>query len=462
MRKWLIGIVVVITIGGGAYLAWGSRGTSAQAGEPETTLPPVVADQSVLADGVVVPARSAVQSLPVGGTVEVVAVAEGDRVVAGQRMLAIGAARQRAIVAQAQAGLLGAQARRDALVAGPRKEEIASAEATYLAGKARLDRLDAGATPEEIAIAKATVDIAKGGEKAAEGALSSAEASLSALIAGATSEEIAVAERQVEAAKNSLWGAQASRDSTCGRGPGADCDGREATVLSREVSVVIAQINLQEVRKGARPEELAIAQGQVMQAQGQLLSARAQVAQAEAALDQTVSGPTQEDIAAARADADRAQALYAMALVGSRPETIAGAEADVAAAEAALALAQAALDETVLTAPFNGTVGELVVQVGEQVAPGATIARVGDLSTWLIETSDLTELDVVGLSVGDGATVSLDAIPDLALRGKIARIKPIGENSHGDIVYTVTIALDEQDARLRWGMTAAVKIASEG
>ena len=77
---------------------------------------------------------------------------------------------------------------------------------------------------------------------------------------GPSAEDIEIAKKQVESAQNSLWGAQASRDSTCGRGPGADCDGRQATVLSREVSVEIARINLQKLTKPATPEELSIAE----------------------------------------------------------------------------------------------------------------------------------------------------------------------------------------------------------
>jgi len=45
------------------------------------------------------------------------------------------------------------------------------------------------------------------------------------------------------------------------------------------------------------------------------------------------------------------------------------------------------------------------------------------------------------------------------LAGVVSRIKAIGKNSQGDIVYTVVVAPQQADARLRWNMTATVKIA---
>jgi HlyD family secretion protein len=91
-------------------------------------------------------------------------------------------------------------------------------------------------------------------------------------------------------------------------------------------------------------------------------------------------------------------------------------------------------------------------------SPETPAVRLGDWSRWQIETEDLTELQVVNIAPGDAATVQIDAVPNLQLRGTVERIGSYGENAQGDIVYTVVIALDQSDARLRWNMTAAVTI----
>ena len=132
------------------------------------------------------------------------------------------------------------------------------------------------------------------------------------------------------------------------------------------------------------------------------------------------------------------------------------AEADLAAAQAGLAQSQATLDETELRAPFAGTVAAVDVVVGQQVGPSSPVVRLGDFSSWLVETRDLTELRVVGLRPGDRATIAFDAIPDLELPGQVTRIRSIGQNTQGDITYTVVVAPDRSDERLLWNMTAKV------
>jgi HlyD family secretion protein len=84
--------------------------------------------------------------------------------------------------------------------------------------------------------------------------------------------------------------------------------------------------------------------------------------------------------------------------------------------------------------------------------------QLADLAAWQIETTDLTERNIVRVRVGSQATVMFDAIPSLELRGTVSHIRPLGENKQGDITYAVTIKLDQQDPQLHWNMTATVAI----
>ena len=71
----------------------------------------------------------------------------------------------------------------------------------------------------------------------------------------------------------------------------------------------------------------------------------------------------------------------------------------------------------------------------------------------------MSEVDVVEVAVGQEVKVSVDAMPYLELCGRVSEIAPLAEERHGDIVYTVTIDLEEGfGAKLRWGMTAYVDI----
>ena len=163
-------------------------------------------------------------------------------------------------------------------------------------------------------------------------------------------------------------------------------------------------------------------------------------------------------LAAAQAMVEEAQANLNRLRAGASKRDLAVAGAEVQRAEAALQLAQVALDETELQAPFAGIVATLDLKTGEYVAPGAPVAHLADLAAWQIETTDLTELDVVHVSAGSPVTMTFDAIPGLELPGTVSRVRSFGESRQGDITYIVTITPDRQDERLRWNMTAAVSI----
>jgi multidrug efflux pump subunit AcrA (membrane-fusion protein) len=118
--------------------------------------------------------------------------------------------------------------------------------------------------------------------------------------------------------------------------------------------------------------------------------------------------------------------------------------------------AKAALANLELKAPFGGTVSSLNLDVGMFVQPGIEVAKLADTSSWLVKTTDLTELNVVKIQPGMSATVILDALPEVKMAGEVQTIEKFGENHLGDIVYAVTLKLNQPDPRLRWNMTAIV------
>lgn len=381
-RRWVAAIAASMVLAIAAWMAvsGGWLTASAQEVDQAANAQVAISKDQVIADGRVTPAQEAVLSLPIGGIVAEVPVAEGDRVEGGQVLLRLDATRQRAAAIQAEAQLQRAQARLDELQAGARPEEVAAAQAALDAAIAALERTRQGADEAQIIAARAQ--------------LANAEAAL----------------RQAQAAYDQVsW--------------------------RNDI--------------GALPQA-----AQLEQATNAYQAARAQ-------LDDLLKGPNPADVEAAAARVRQAQAQLDLTRAGARPETIAAAQADVAVAAAALEQALAALAETELRAPFAGTVAALNVKVGEQVVAGAPIVRLADFSTWRIETEDLTEMDIVAVRVGDRATVVFDSIPDLELPATVMRIRPIGENKQGDITYTAILALEQQEPRLRWNMTASVTIAGD-
>jgi len=135
----------------------------------------------------------------------------------------------------------------------------------------------------------------------------------------------------------------------------------------------------------------------------------------------------------------------------------AAATHQLAVLEARLSAAKAGVAAFAVIAPFDGVVAKLNAKTGNSINAGEIAVTIADFSTWLIKTTDLTELDVVTVEQGQAATITFDAIPDATLNGKIESISQTFEEKQGDVVYEVTVALTDGHSDLRWGMTAIVK-----
>jgi multidrug efflux pump subunit AcrA (membrane-fusion protein) len=129
--------------------------------------------------------------------------------------------------------------------------------------------------------------------------------------------------------------------------------------------------------------------------------------------------------------------------------------------EARLDAAKAGVAAFSVLAPFDGLVADLNARVGSSINAGEVAVTVADFSNWLVKTTDLTEIDVVELEEGQPVVVTLDALPGLELNGTIQSIGQTYSENQGDIVYEVTILLNDTHPAMRWGMTAAVNFESQ-
>ena len=159
---------------------------------------------------------------------------------------------------------------------------------------------------------------------------------------------------------------------------------------------------------------------------------------------------------AALATEAEAKYQYETSASGVNEDQLALATARLENAQAQVTAAQANLSNYVLTAPFDGVVAEVAVKAGEQVSPETRIVSVADTSAWVIETTDVTELEVVKLSVGQNVTFTADALPDVTMNGVVTEISGSSVLQGGDVIYTVRIAAHDVDPRLKWGMTVEV------
>jgi multidrug resistance efflux pump len=118
---------------------------------------------------------------------------------------------------------------------------------------------------------------------------------------------------------------------------------------------------------------------------------------------------------------------------------------------------RAALANAEVRAPFDGTITNLDLKVGEFASAGQPVLTIADLSSWVVKTTDLTENDVVNVTQGQTVDVTLDALPGVTLRGKVLSIGQNYTKNLGNVVYEVTVALTDPNPNVRWGLTAQVK-----
>jgi HlyD family secretion protein len=118
-------------------------------------------------------------------------------------------------------------------------------------------------------------------------------------------------------------------------------------------------------------------------------------------------------------------------------------------------------------APISGTVSGLALQVGSVINSNAStqnsnisntkIANVKTDATPLVSIS-LTEIDVPKITIGDKATVMLDAYPDKTFTGKVVSIDTVGSITSGVTTYPTVIKLDTDTTTILPNMAVSANI----
>jgi len=127
--------------------------------------------------------------------------------------------------------------------------------------------------------------------------------------------------------------------------------------------------------------------------------------------------------------------------------------------ENALQDAKDKLSDYYITAPFNGTIASVPVNVGDDASSGTVLGTI--ITSQKLATIPLNEVDVAKIKLGQKATLTFDAVPDLTISGEVAQIDSIGTVSQGVVNYNVKISFDTQDVRIKAGMSVSASIITE-
>jgi len=416
--------------------------TTTQEGTPDAEITIEEFIPIVSATGEIVPERTALLSVKTGGVVAEVLVIEGEAVESGQTLVRLeGTEQLQASVSAAQFELANAQYALDSLY-----DDTNLLAAQALQAKDKAERALEDLLNPELQQALALEAIAN-----AKKAVEDAERRFTSVSSSADDADIEAQKAQVVLAKDALDKAKDDFE------PYEKKPEDNLTRANYQSKLAAAQQTYDAAVRKLNALQGTGSEADIAVAKADLATANAQVLEAEREWERVKVGPNQAEVALLEAEIEATSEDHNIFSNGPDPDDVALAEARVSNAKAQLAAVESALSDLELAAPFKGIVSEIHIDPSEWVSPGQPVLLIADLDHLQIETTDLGEIDVAQIEVGDTAIVTFDALPDAVIEGTIISIAPKAAEGSG-VNYAVILEMSEVPAVLRWGMTAFVDI----
>jgi RND family efflux transporter MFP subunit len=243
-----------------------------------------------------------------------------------------------------------------------------------------------------------------------------------------------------------------------GGGGGASLDAsgyvvaRRQATLTAKIQGKVLEVNFEEGQKVKAGDIVARLDDSNLQAS--LRQAQALEVQAKAAFENAGRYYT-------RYQALQAQGAIATDLVENQRILYDNARTQYGVTQAQVAVAQAALRDTVVRAPFAGVVTVKVAQIGEVVAPQASgggstrtgILTIVDMDSLEVQV-DVSENYIERVQIGGDAVIHLDAFPDWDIPGSVFAVIPTADQSKGTVA--VRVRIKSKDPRILPNMAARV------
>lgn len=453
--------VAVVLLAAGCASASTPAAASAAAEKEQETLPPVTtAKGEVIAEGSVEPERWSELAFRTSGEVVEIAAQEGSAVAADVPILRLDTDELEIALQSAQQDVVAARAALDLLLAGATEAQIARAV------KDNADQIvqaEVALQAAKLQLEKAHVENPVAGVDAAQARVKQLNRQLDQIRAQDPTSGVSVAEVVVERAQIALGDAEDEYKQALDR-PWEDHEIRDAwaeQVVQKKLDVrqAQAQLNGAHAARTAHARSLAVVASQIKEAEVQIEQALTAQDAYDVALEILAA-----DVNAAQLRLEALRTWDNPLLDPANEQQIAQAEARLKQAELAVSRLNLQIEQATLRASFAGTIVEIYVEHGDPVSVGQPAVVLATLDQLVVRTTDLTELDIAQVVIGQPAAVSVDALRNEAwaeqeFAGTVSEIALRSGTYQGDVVYPITVELsDVSQLPLRWGMTAMVKI----
>jgi len=237
-------------------------------------------------------------------------------------------------------------------------------------------------------------------------------------------------------------------------------------IASARAEMLLRQHELAEMEAGSRPEAIAEAKARLGAAQALKDFAKARFERTKSLFEQanTASLDELEQALSASVAAEQnhaaASATADLAIAGPRQEHIEQARARLAMATEDVNHLESQKAKYTLRAPFEGYVVAKHTEVGAWVSRGDPVAEVIELDPIEIDVT-VPEAFVAHVRTGAAAQIHVDAVPDQALTGTVARIIPDADLRSRTFPVKIRLANPkaEDGHLLKSGMLARVTLA---
>jgi len=238
-------------------------------------------------------------------------------------------------------------------------------------------------------------------------------------------------------------------------------------VNQAHATLTMARLQYDLLVKGARSEDLRVAEEGVKQAKANFDLAQLSLTRTQKLFNDHSVSQSQMDAAQTQFDVASAQLRSAQQTLEkmqhyARPEEIRSAAAQVEQAQAAFDYAAISLDHSYVISPIDGTVLEKLAEVGNYANIGTPIYTVADVRMMKM-TVYVSEVDLARIRFGDSAKVVLDGMPDHPFDGKVIYISPTAEFTPKNVetkedriklVFAVKIGILNKGNYLKAGLPA--------
>lgn len=401
----------------------------------------------------------------------------------------------------ARAAQQSAVAKLDQLKAGPvfadvqaARQAVTSAETTLTKSRNDLGTLQKPPSNDELMVAKADLESKRIALQQAQaaydrvawrgdvgirpeaGALEQATIAYQAALANYNVKNAAPSSFELSSAQSAITSAQASVDSARAKlaqvmdGPtDADLQAAQSSVDSGLATLRSAEAKLATLTQGPTNADLQSARNAVDSAEaklatllqgptpGGLQTAQSNVESARSKLETLTRGPLQADVASAQSAIKTAESSLSTKTTGPKSSDLALAAETIVQAQITLDSAKQDLESTTLKAPYGGVIGPIAGNPGEQASATTALMTLIDPKAVRIDVA-IDESSLGKVVVGKAAEIRFEALPEVALTGRVVAISPSATVDQGVVTYLTSIQVDPGETNLPAGMTANVSI----